>query len=122
MAECADIEEDILNKKAQMQYLETFSSFYAERYIFEQPYITTRSLINNFVNEIDNVDRVQRYEIANILKRNIIKSGFVEKYIENTEIYITPKNYKEFENALLKQCQKVGIESNNVQEDEEEIE
>ena len=112
-------ENCFLNKENQEQYLKEFANYYAERCIFEQPYITTRNLINNYVNEIDNINRIQRYKIANILKKNIIESGFVEKYVEDTEIYVTPKNYKELEDCLLKKCKE--ITNNEEQEEQEEI-
>jgi hypothetical protein len=113
-------EDKTLNKLAESRYLEDFSYYYSGRYLFENPYITTRSLINNFVNEIENIDRKQRYKIANMLKMNIVESGFVDKYIKNTEVFVTPKNYKEFENTILKIAK--DLESNKESENEEEFE
>ena len=110
---------NIVSRLAQSRVLEKFSSYYAEKCLFNKPYITTRELINDFI-ENQNLDMEKKCFLSNFLKMNIIESGFAEKYIENTKIYVTPKNYKEFENTLLKRCQE--IENNNVKEDEEEIE
>ncbi len=110
---------NIVSRLAQSRILEEFSSYYAEKCLFNKPYITTRELINDFI-ESQNLDIEKKGFLSNFLKMNIIESGFVEKYIENTEVYVTPKNYKEFEKVLLKQCKE--IENNNAQEDEEEIE
>ena len=73
--------------------------------------------------DLHNCKRLLTYKEIN---NNQIKTLFKKIYVIMKSILIindyTPKNYKEFENALLKQCQKIEIENNNVRENEEEIE
>lgn len=102
----------IINKKI----LENFVSYYALHCLYDDPYISTRRLIYNFIDYTDKTNNGYNLKIANMLKKCIIESGFMEKYMENTEVFITPKNYKEFETLILRM-----IEKENSKEEEEEL-
>lgn len=65
----------------------------------EESYISTRMLINNFV-EPKQMNRENKEILSNFLKKSIIQTGFVDKYIDNISIYVTYKNYKELETGL----------------------
>lgn len=106
------VNNKIINKKI----LENFASYYALHCLYDDPYISTRRLIYNFIDYTDRTNNVYNLKVANMLKKCIIESGFMEKYMENTEVFITPKNYKEFEKLLLRM-----IEKENSKEEEEEL-
>ena len=38
--------------------------------------------------------------LSNFLKKSIIQTKFVDKYIDNVSLYVTYKNYKELEEGL----------------------
>lgn len=75
--------------------------YYSLNHLFEESYISTRKLINNFVADRNISDKDYRDSISNMLKKCIIDSGFTEKNIKNIEAFVTTKNYKEFENSLM---------------------
>lgn len=91
---------------------------YIQKCTFEQGYVSSRILINNFTDK-KKTDEAIKNKISNFLKKSIIQTGFVNKYIENINVYVTHKNNKELEKGLLKivkqleQTSKRGIESEN---------
>lgn len=78
--------------------LESFID-YMQKMINEESIISTRILIDNFVQEKQMNNRNKEI-LNNFLKKSIIQTGFVDKYIDNISVYITYKNYKELEEGL----------------------
>ena len=70
-----------------------------QKRINEESIISTRILIDNFVQEKQMNNRNKEI-LNNFLKKSIIQTGFVDKYIDNISVYITYKNYKELEESL----------------------
>ena len=75
--------------------------YYSLNHLFEESYISTRKLINEFIEDRKISDEEYRDNISNMLKKCIADSGFLEKNIKNIEAFVTTKNYKEFENSLM---------------------
>lgn len=69
---------------------------YLQKFTLEEGYVSTRILINNFTDKRQ-VDEETKNKISNFLKKSIIQTGFVDKYIENITVYVTHKNNKELE-------------------------
>lgn len=103
-------EEDNINKKLKNEILKDFSGYYIINYLLNDPYVTTRNLIKNYLNTKQMEDE-EKSEILNMIKGSIIKSGFTDKYIKDNEVYVTPKNYKQLEELIVKRI--------NTNEDEE---
>ena len=74
---------------------------YLQSHITEESYISTRILINDFI-EKEEINKRNKGILSNFLKRSIIETGFANKYIDNISIYVTHNNYKELEEGLLK--------------------
>ena len=86
-----------LDSKEQSEILSDFY-YYSSSRVFENGYSSIRSLIDGFVN---NKDEDSRDDIYNVLKKNIIETGFIDKYIEDSnETFVTLENKKEFEKML----------------------
>ena len=116
-----DEEEDKENiafyhNTVKRKIIENFIDYYRNYHLFCDPYVSTRVLINEYMENKDLKNKKIKEQLANMLKTYIVKSGFVDKNIENTEAFITPKNYKEFENLLLKL-----ITEEEAQESQEEM-
>lgn len=99
---------------------------YMQNRVFQESYISTRNLINGFVETLQ-MNNENKEILANFLKRNIIKTGFVDKYIDNVSVYVTHKNYKELEEGLSNIVKQKDKESKQlfkevVKETEEEFE
>lgn len=73
---------------------------YMKNRVIEESFISTRRLINNFV-ALKQMDKENKEILSNFLKKSIIQTGFVDKYIDNISVYVTYKNYKELESGLL---------------------
>ena len=61
------------------------------------------------------------------MKKSIIQTGFVDKYIDNISVYVTHKNYKELEESLSKIVEQKDKEAKRlfmeaIKETEEEFE
>lgn len=85
---------------------------YMNKSINEMSYISTKNLIDSFV-EARSMDPEFKERMYNFLKKNIIETGFVDNYIENIDVYVTYKNCKELEDGLLEIIkQKENIEEN----------
>lgn len=85
-----------IGSKEESEILSDFY-YYCSSRVYENGYVSIRALINGFVEEkLDQKDYAY-----NILKKDIVETGFIDKYIENNnETYITLKNKKEFETLL----------------------
>lgn len=92
-----------------------------KNFTFEEGYASTRILINNFTDKRQ-IDEETKDKMANFLKKSIIQTGFVEKYIENITVYVTHKNNKELEKGLLKIVNQLDQTSKKAMESEEEFE
>ena len=87
------------NETIKKELLNDFAGYYSQRCLFDNPYISIRNLLNQFAEEKSTIED-NREAIKNIIKKVISDSGFIEKYIDGIEVYITPKNYKEFEEVF----------------------
>lgn len=96
--------------------IENFIDYYRNNHLFGDPYVSTRRLIDEYIENTDFTNKNLKSKLSNMLKTYIIKSGFIDKNIENTEAYVTPKNYKEFENLLLR-----VVSNEETQESQEEM-
>lgn len=89
--------------------LKEFAGYYIEKCLFDNPYISIRNLINQYVEEqTDNLEK--REVMSNIIKMKINESDFIRENIDGIEVYITPHNYKELKQAI----------EDNIQDIEEE--
>lgn len=94
---------------------------YIQKRVFEESYISTRTLINDFTEE-KQTDKETKSKLSNFLKKSIVQTGFVNKYIENISVYVTPENNKELEKELLKIVKQLDQASKKAMESEEEFE
>ena len=79
--------------------LKEFSGYYIEKCLFDNPYISIRNLINQYVEEqTDNLEK--REVMSSIIKMKINESDFIRENIDGIEVYITPHNYKELKQAI----------------------
>jgi len=95
-----------LDSTSLIDMFDDFKYYYSEKCLFNNPYIPMRNLLNQFANEkTDNQEK--REEIVNIIKLQMIDSGFVDKNMDGIEVYITPKNYKELEKIIEKHIEDI---------------
>lgn len=94
---------------------------YMKNFTFEEGYASTRILINYFTDKRQ-VDEETKNKMSNFLKKSIIQTGFVDKYIENINVYVTHKNNKELEKGLQKIVNQLEQISKKDMESEEEFE
>lgn len=90
-----------------------FGEYYAENCLFNNPYISIRNLINQFI-EKETENEESKELISNILKFELNRRGFISENIDGVDVFVTPKNYKELEQVML--------ECNQVQEKQEQDE
>lgn len=101
----------LIDPFAEIEMLKEFGDYYIEKCLFNNPYISIRNLINQFVEEqTDNQEK--REVMANIIKMKVNESDFIRDNIDGIEVYITPHNYKELKEAIKE----------SIQESEEELE
>lgn len=100
-----------IDKFSQMDMLKEFSGYYIEKCLFNNPYISIRHLINQFVGEQTN-DKEQRELMYNIIKMKINETNFISNNIDidGVEVYITPQNYKELQQAIEESIQNIEEE------------
>lgn len=100
-----------IDKFSQMGMLKEFSGYYIEKCLFNNPYISIRHLINQFVGEQTN-DKEQRKLMYNIIKMKINETNFISNNIDidGVEVYITPQNYKELQQAIEESIQNIEEE------------
>lgn len=86
-----------IDLKEEINILSDFY-YYCNSKVYEDGYISVRNLINYF---IDYNKQENGEEICNILKKNIVEIGFIDKYIEkNNETFVTLNNENEFKTLL----------------------
>ena len=73
---------------------------YMGKRVIEDSYISTRNLINNYV-QTKSLKDTDKEILANFLKKSIIETGFSEKYIDNINVFVTYKNFQELEKGLM---------------------
>lgn len=101
----------LIDPFAEIEMLKEFGDYYIEKCLFNNPYISMRNLINQFVDEqTDNQEK--REVMSNIIKMKINESDFIRDNIDGIEVYITPHNYKKLKEAIKE----------SIQESEEELE
>lgn len=103
------------NKLIKSELLKDFASYYTERHLLNNPYISVRNLINQFAEE-QSIIQEDRYAIENIIKKVLNDNNFIQNHIDGIEVYITPENYKELETVIEEYLQ------NLEQEESEELE
>lgn len=72
---------------------------YIKNRVIQESCISTRNLIKDFT-ESSQMSSENKEVLSNFLKKSIIQTGFIEKYIDNISVYVTHKNYKELEEGL----------------------
>ena len=72
---------------------------YVKDNIEKDAYTNIRNLINNFTQTMQIKDN-NKEVVSNFLKKSIIQTGFVEKYLDHINVYVTKENYKELEKGL----------------------
>lgn len=89
----------LIDPFAEIEMLKEFGDYYIEKCLFNNPYISMRNLINEFVEgQTDNQEK--REVMANIIKMKVNESDFIRDNIDGIEVYITPHNYKELKEAI----------------------
>lgn len=94
---------------------------YIQKRINEESYISTRRLINEFISDRP-LTNENKSQLSNFLKKNIIRTGFADKYIDNINVYVTTQNNKELEKGLLKIVDQLAKKTKKAMESEEEFE
>lgn len=95
--------------------------YYVNNRVIVDGYVSIRELINGYIARINYNDQERKDNTYNILKKNIVDTGFIDKYIESSnETFVSLKNYKEFENSLNERIEE--IEKQEEAEHEEEME
>lgn len=94
----------LIDPFSEIDMLKEFGDYYIEKCLFNNPYISIRNLINQFVKEqTDNQEK--REVMSNIIKMKINESDFIRDNIDGIEVYITPHNYKELKQAIEESIQ-----------------
>lgn len=89
----------LIDPFVEIEMLKEFGDYYIEKCLFNNPYVSIRNLINQFVEEqTDNQEK--REVMSNIIKMKINESDFIRDNIDGIEVYITPHNYKELKKAI----------------------
>lgn len=108
-----------IDLKEEIEILADFYYYSSER-VHQEGYISARNLINDFTRKINYNEKEKIEYTYNILKKNIIDIGFIDKYIQsNNETFITRDNKKEFD-ALL-EIRINELQNQLEKEDEEEL-
>ena len=99
----------LIDPFAEIEMLKEFGDYYIEKCLFNNPYISIRNLINQFVEEqTDNQEK--REVMANIIKMKVNESDFIRDNIDGIEVYITPHNYKELKETIKETIQDIEQE------------
>lgn len=92
----------LIDPFAEIEMLKEFGDYYIEKCLFNNPYVSIRNLINQFVEEQkDNQEK--REVMSNIIKMKINESDFIRDNMDGIEVYITPYNYKELK-KVVEEC------------------
>lgn len=104
-----------IEPKEESEILSEFY-YYCSSRVYEDGYMSVRALINNFIEE--HLEKSE--DVYNVLKKNIVEIGFINKYIENNnETFVTLKNKKEFEELIKARINE--LQKQYDREDEEEL-
>lgn len=88
----------------------------------EESIVSIRRLINDYKETVQ-MSAKNKEILSNFLKKCIIQTGFVDKYIDNINVYITNENYKELEKGLSSIVKQEDKEAKKMfKEDMDEIE
>lgn len=110
-----------IDKKEESKILSDFY-YYCSSRVYQDGYITIRALIDDFTNRVVPNEREERDTMEYVLKKNIVETGFIDKYIQSdNETFITLDNKKEFEALLEIRINELQKEHEE-QKDEEEFE
>lgn len=111
-------DEVVIDLEEESEILSDFYYYCSDR-VYQDGYISIRSLINNFIERIEYEDQEKRNDTYNVLKKNIVETGFIDKYIDyNNETFITLNNKKEFEALLEIKINKLQKQYEQLEEDE----
>ena len=107
-----------IDSKEENKILSDFY-YYCSSRVYQEGYISVRALINNFIERIDYNEQERIENTYNILKKNIVETGFIDKYIQsNNETFITLDNKKEFESLLEIKINELQKQYEEQEEDE----
>lgn len=94
--------------------------YYSNSRIYEEGCIAIRILIDDFTEKISHKKQEKIYNTYNILKKNMVEIGFIDKYIENNnETFLTLENNKEFKELL--QIRINNLDKQYQEEEQEEL-
>lgn len=92
----------LMDSLEEIDMLHRFARYYERTYLIYNMYIRVMELVDRFAEEqTNNLDKINL--IKDIIKMKLHEKGFLEKYIDGIEVYITPKNYKELE-QVIEEC------------------
>ena len=78
----------LIDSFSEIDMLKDFGDYYIEKCLFDNPYISIRNLINQFVEEqTDNQEK--RKLMSNIIKMKVNESDFIRDNMDGIEVYIT---------------------------------
>ena len=107
-------------KSEQARILLEFYKYSKKTEVFKPPYVSVRKLLNKYMMRYANKRKEIRSTTSDVIKRNIVDTGFINKYLDkNGEAYITIKNYQEFLNLIADKIAELNMQS---QEGKEEVE
>lgn len=70
-----------------------------------------RSFMNSYIESDDRIDFDDKDEVYYSLKEHLCNTGFIDKYIDKYEVYVTKDNINELINLLEKELSKSSIEA-----------
>lgn len=85
---------------------------FIKNHIIQKSFISIRNLINDFA-ETAQMNNKNKEILSNFLKKSIIQTGFIDKYLDNINVYVTHKNYKELESGILKMIEQKNKDIKN---------
>ena len=113
-----DIED--ITQKEEIEILDDFL-FFSNKAVLLEGYISIRNLINKYVNKLENRSIEEKNCIKNIIKKNIVETGFIDKYIDGSnETYLKLRNSLKFEEGIKEKINKLEEEINQEEEEMEE--
>ena len=114
-------EVQIFNKTEERTLLNGFAD-YCYDCVQQDGCLILRNLINDYKKSLLYMDTEKQEDITNVIKKNLIISGFVEKNIHlNNEVYIDLDNIKSFERLVEKRTKELTQEIEQQSEEEEEM-
>lgn len=98
--------------------LAEFVDYIEERINLRLLAFSVRNAIKEYTNN-KQLDEENRSRLSNLLKKSVIETGFVNKYLENTDAYITVDNVEELIKGLLEIIEKLDEKAKKNIESEE---